>query len=88
MLMLERQMKREHKSASEAADIVIKRWNKTMAAQACGVKWSVAKLASGFKELADKADKAELILSEGTKGSPPLTIARGKFVAAFGNGCF
>ena len=87
MLMLERQMKREHKSASEAADGVFRRWSGTMGGQACGVKWSVAKLASGFKELADPALKAELILSEGTKGSPPLKIARDKFVAAFCNGC-
>ena len=88
MLMLERQMKREHKSASEVAKAVIKKWKGTMEAQACGVKWTVAKLASGFKELADPALKAELILFEGTKGSPPLKIDRDNFVAAFGNGCF
>ena len=88
MLMLERQMKREHKSASEAAKAVIKKWRDVMRADAAGVKWTVAKLAKGFKELADPAHKAELVLSNGTGGSAHETIARDKFVAAFGNGCF
>ena len=76
LLELERQLQREHQAAPKAADAVIKRWNKAMRANAAGVKWTEAKLAKGFKELADLALKAELTLSDGTKGSAPQTISR------------
>ncbi len=50
---LERQIGQGHQKKEDNAVKVNKRWDALMATKACGIKWSVAKLAQCFKALAE-----------------------------------
>ena len=83
---LERQIGQGHQTKEGNADKVIKRWDALMATKACGIKWSVAKLAQCFKALAE-TQLEMLVTDPACKVDEPekckATVARAAFVQAF-----
>ena len=49
---LEKQIGRGHQTKKENADKVIRRWDAVIVNSACGINWSVPKLAQCFRALA------------------------------------
>ena len=83
---LEKQIGRGHQTKEGNAAKVIKRWDALMATKACGIKWSVAKLAHCFKALA--TTQLEMLVTDpackvGEPEKCTATVARAAFVQAF-----
>jgi len=83
---LEKQIGQGHQTKKENADKVIKRWDALIATEACGIRWSVAKLAQCFRALA--TTQLEMLVTDpACKVDEPekckANVAREAFVKAF-----
>jgi len=83
---LEKQIGQGHQSKEDNAVKVIKRWDALIATKACGIKWSVPKLAQCFKALAET--QLEMLVTDPAcrvdePGKCKANVARAAFVQAF-----
>ncbi len=83
---LEKQIEQGHQKKDVNADKVIKRWDALIATKACGIKWSVPKLAQCFRALAE-TQLEMLVTDPACRVNEPdkckANVARAAFVQAF-----
>jgi len=83
---LEKQIGQGHQTKKVNADKVIRQWDLYMATKACGIKWSVAKLAHCFRALA--TTNHELLVTDPAcsvdkPDNCQATVAREAFIQVF-----